>query len=137
GDVRRNGLHADPEEGVLRVAGLDQLRGDGLDGVDRNREADPDVPTRLALDLRGDADHPALRVEQRAARVALVDGRVGVDHVAWVFGPVWPVLALQKLDPGACWRWCCAIEKPKNGSIDGVVTTCVAVTWTTPGAARR
>src|SRR5207247_8391410 len=60
---------------------LDELRRDRLDGVDRHREADADVAAGLALDLRVDADHPALRVEERPARVALVDGRVGLDHV--------------------------------------------------------
>ena len=52
------------------------------DGVGGHGEADPDVavaaPARL--DLRVDADHPPVRVEQRPARVAGVDRRVGLDH---------------------------------------------------------
>src|SRR5215217_4773772 len=35
-----HGLRGDPEEGVFRMAGPDDLRGDGLDGVDRDRETD-------------------------------------------------------------------------------------------------
>src|SRR5262249_26850122 len=52
----------------------DRRRGD--------READAGVVARLALDLRVDADHAALRVQQRAAGVAVVDSRVGLDRVA-------------------------------------------------------
>src|SRR5215203_1819914 len=38
-----HGLRGDPEEGVFRMAGPDDLRGDGLDGVDRDRETDAHV----------------------------------------------------------------------------------------------
>src|ERR1700747_1857511 len=50
---------------------------------------------------------------------------------------MWPALSITKPEPSACWLWLWGTEKPKNGSIAGVLTTCVAVTWTTPGAARR
>ena len=69
---------------MLRVPGLDDLRRDRLDGVDRHREPDADVAARAGVagrDLRVDADHVAARVEQRAAGVALVQGGVGLDHV--------------------------------------------------------
>ena len=36
---------------------------------------------RIARDLRVHADHPALQVEQRPARVAVVDRRVGLDRI--------------------------------------------------------
>ena len=52
-----------------------------LDGVRRDREADAVVAAGVALDLRVDADHLALEVEQRAAGVAVVDRRVGLDRV--------------------------------------------------------
>ena len=81
GDARGNGLHPDPEERVLCVAGLDDLRLDRPDSVDRYREADADVPAAATLDLRVDADHAALRVEQGAAGVALVQRGVGLDDV--------------------------------------------------------
>ena len=50
--------------------------------ADRDREADPDGAARAAgRDLRVDADHLAARVDQRAAGVAGVDRRVGLDDV--------------------------------------------------------
>ena len=57
---------------------LHELGKDPLDHVDRDREAD-------ALggmnDGRVHADHPALRIEQRAAAIARVERSVGLDHV--------------------------------------------------------
>ena len=54
-----------------------------LDRRDRDREADPDAARRAVAggDLRVDADHAAGGVEQRAARVAGVERRVGLDDV--------------------------------------------------------
>src|SRR4029077_4849795 len=73
-DVRLQRLPFDPEERMLDLAALDQLSHDVPDGVDRDRESDADVALALAagLDLRVDPDHLALRVQQRAARVAVV-----------------------------------------------------------------
>src|SRR5213078_5297454 len=63
------------------VAGGRELREDGFGEVDWNREADPDRATRLR-DHRGvDPDGLALGVDERAAAVARVDGRVGLDEV--------------------------------------------------------
>src|SRR4029078_3758939 len=81
GDLGSDGLRADAEERVLRVPGLDDLRGDRLDGVDRDREAEPDGAAGVALDLGVDADTVAVRVEQRATRVAVVERGVGLDDV--------------------------------------------------------
>src|SRR3954462_3092197 len=49
--------------------------------VRRHREADADVPAPrpAGLDLRVDADHARVAVEQRAARVAGVDRGIGLD----------------------------------------------------------
>src|SRR2546423_11970112 len=61
--------------------GAELLR-DLFRGVDRDREPDADraaAPGRL--DLRGDADHPALAVDQRPARVARIDRSVGLNRV--------------------------------------------------------
>ena len=73
----------DPEVGVFDFAvGLELV--DLVSGrVDRDREADADVALAAAagLDLGVDPDHFAGRVDQRAARVAGVDRRVGLDHV--------------------------------------------------------
>ena len=49
--------------------------------VDRDREADALVRAGRALDLRVDADHASAGVEERAAGVAAIDLRVGLDRV--------------------------------------------------------
>ena len=56
-------------------------RDDRAHGVRRDREADAVRASRLALDLRVDADDAAAVVEQRAAGVAVVDRGVGLDRV--------------------------------------------------------
>jgi hypothetical protein len=72
---------------VCHGAVLHELLGDVAGGVDRDGEADADVATfgRGPLGQRGDggvdADDLAVRVDQRPARVAGVDGRVGLDGV--------------------------------------------------------
>src|SRR5687768_16977976 len=49
--------------------------------IARDGEADPLVATALREDHRVDADQLATRVDQRAARVARVDGGVGLHEV--------------------------------------------------------
>ena len=73
----------DAEPGVLRRArSRSAACDDRAGGVARDREADADVRVHgAALDLRVDADDAAVAVEQRAARVAVVDRRVGLDRV--------------------------------------------------------
>ena len=74
-------LDLDAEPRVLGVAGpISSLA--TVRAVDaRHREADADVRVdRPALDLRVDADHAAEAVEERAARVAVVDRRVRLDR---------------------------------------------------------
>ena len=61
---------------------------------DRDREAD--VLRAPGIGDRGvDADDPALRVDQRTARVAGVDGGVGLEHVFERAPAVGPDLAVQ------------------------------------------
>jgi len=81
--VRRDRARAEPDERVLDDALCDQLRRDILDGVDRNREADADVAAAAVrrLDLGIDANDPAARVQQRAARVAMVQRGIRLDHI--------------------------------------------------------
>src|SRR5215208_423466 len=75
----------------VRVHGLavrDQLAGDRAHRIGGDREADAGVVARVATDLRVDADHLALRVQQRAAGVAVVDRGVGLDRVGDAEAPV-------------------------------------------------
>src|SRR6185436_7757146 len=71
----------DPEEAAVDPAVLLELGEQAPGGVDRDGEADADVPAAGAarLDLRVDPDHAAGRVEERTAGVARVDRRVGLD----------------------------------------------------------
>src|SRR4051794_10953925 len=72
----------DAQVGVLGPTLRAQLPERMSDGLDRPRESDALAPTAGRLDLRVDADHLAAAVEQRAARVAVVDRGVGLDCVA-------------------------------------------------------
>ena len=78
---RRQVLGRDPDVGVGDAPVRDQLSHRAPGGVDRDGEADALGVARVAADLRVDADHAAAGVEQRAARVAVVDRRVGLDRV--------------------------------------------------------
>ena len=71
----RNGRRTRPAVSSSGSTRLDRRGGD--------READPDAARGAVAggDLRVDADHAAGRVEQRAARVAGVERRVGLDDV--------------------------------------------------------
>src|SRR5262249_39589512 len=74
----------DADGRVLGLPGLDDLGRDVADRVDRDREPDADVallPGRTRRDLRGDADHATGCVDQRAARVAVVDRCIRLDRV--------------------------------------------------------
>src|SRR6266516_4878980 len=71
----------DPHDGALDVARLHELLHHGAGEVDRDREAIARVVAGLARNGRVDADHLALDVHEWAARVAGVDGRVGLDEV--------------------------------------------------------
>ena len=59
---------------VLRICSNDVA-----DDVARRREADAFAAARLRVDEGVDADQPALGIDQRAAAVARIDGRVGLD----------------------------------------------------------
>ena len=80
--VRGDRADADADAAARDLAGA-QLRQQLADDVDRDREADADVALLLrAADDRGvDADDFAAHVQQRSARVARVDGRVGLQHL--------------------------------------------------------
>src|SRR5207248_10256889 len=55
-------------------------RHDAADVVDGDGEADAGRRARGADDGRVDADEPAAAIQERSARVARIDGRVGLDH---------------------------------------------------------
>jgi hypothetical protein len=71
----------DAERRTLHLAELDELLHDLAREVDRDREAVAHVEAGLGGDGGVDADHLAAHVHQRAARVAGIDGRVGLDEV--------------------------------------------------------
>ena len=71
----------DAHHGPLHVPALDQLLHHRAGEVDGNGEAVPGVEPGLARDRRVDADHLSTHVHERPARVAGVDGRVGLDEV--------------------------------------------------------
>jgi hypothetical protein len=76
--------HADAA--ALDLAVRDQLLLHVGRDVDRDREGETLVAAGARIDLRVDADHLALQVEERAARVAGIDRGVGLDerHIAAV-----------------------------------------------------
>ena len=80
GQCRRERLERDADPGIMDLAVLDQHVGDAGGQVDRNREADPVVAAAAGDDRRIDADHVAVHVDQRTARVAPVDRRIGLDE---------------------------------------------------------
>src|SRR5206468_6499631 len=92
----------DAEEGVLDLSALLELVGDLLRRVDRHREADPDrAVSARGRDLRVDADHATVAVDQRTAGVAGVDRRIGLDDMLDRESVRSLELALQRADdPG-------------------------------------
>ena len=74
-------LHRDAEVGTGHPPLVDQLVADPAGQVDRHGEGDPVVPPTPRRDGGVDAHHLSLQVHQRAATVARVDGRVGLQEV--------------------------------------------------------
>ena len=58
-----------------------QLLHDVLRHVRRNGEADADIAAGLRQNLRVDADELSARVHQRAARIPVIDWRVGLEKI--------------------------------------------------------
>ena len=78
----RRGSLLHPQRRRRVVPLRDQLRHHPVHRVDRHREADPGARARRAEDRRVHPDQPPRAVEERAARVARVDRRVGLDQPA-------------------------------------------------------
>src|SRR5690606_37051902 len=86
GNVLGDVLHMHAQRAALDLAVLQQLRGDGADHVSGNGETDADVAAGARQDGGVHANEPAAQVDERAAGVARVDGRVGLDEILEVLG---------------------------------------------------
>ena len=71
--------HEHPQIAVAHGAGLDQVADAVLGGVDRQGKPDPGAAAAARRNPGVEADYLTLQVDQRAAGVAGVDGRVGLD----------------------------------------------------------
>src|SRR5712692_7247956 len=80
-EIRRQILDHDADAAALHFAESDELLHDAARHGDRHREADADIAAARRQDRGIDADALALQVDQRAARIALVDRRVGLDEI--------------------------------------------------------
>jgi len=80
GQAAVDGLDGDTEIAALDFAARLELFNDVHGRIDGHGERQAHVAARAAEDLRIDADHFALAVEQRPARVARVDRDIGLDE---------------------------------------------------------
>src|SRR5215211_3439177 len=60
---------------------FDDLLHDAARHVNRHGEADPDVAASRGKDSGVDADELSAHVDQRAARIARIDRRIGLDEI--------------------------------------------------------
>jgi len=81
GVLGRYVVHADAEIAMLDLAVLDQLLGGGADDLRGNRKSCAGERSAVGDDEGVDADQFAMRVDQCAAGVAGIDGRVGLDEI--------------------------------------------------------
>ena len=81
GDFVGDLLDADAEPAAAKLAELAQLIDHAGNRLRGHREADADRAAGRRNDQRVDADHVAIKIEQRAAGIAAVDGGVGLDVV--------------------------------------------------------
>ena len=82
GIVGRDIVHADAQVAVVHRAGLDDGVGGGFGDLRGNGKARTGERAVVGDDEGVDADQLAVRVHQRAAGVAGIDGGVGLDEVA-------------------------------------------------------
>src|SRR6516162_3482441 len=78
-------LDGHPDVAAFDLAAADQLLHHLARHVDRHSEADPDIPSGWGHDRGVDADYSALEVDQRPARIARIDGRVGLNEILIAF----------------------------------------------------
>ena len=79
--LRRHLLHGHAQLRARDLALRPQLLHHALRHVHRNSEADTDVAAGLRQDLRVDANELAPGVDERAAGIPVVDGRVGLEEI--------------------------------------------------------
>src|SRR6185312_9730740 len=96
GNVVRNrlDLHAEPTAAHLTV--LLQLIDDARDRIGGNREADADRSARRRNDRRIHADDFTVHIEQRPARIALIDRRIRLQVI--IVGTGVDIAALRRDD---------------------------------------
>src|SRR6516225_9627952 len=80
-DIGSEILDRHPDLAAFDLAAADQLLHHLARHVDRHGKTDPDIPAGWGHDRGVDADYSALEVDQRAARIARIDGRVGLDEI--------------------------------------------------------
>src|SRR5215469_8395481 len=68
------------ERGAADAAGFDEIFGDAARGVQRNREADSGCGACGRINRAIDADHFAMRIEQRPAGISPIDCRVCLNR---------------------------------------------------------
>ena len=80
-------MHANTQLGVTYLASGHNLLRDAIGYIHGNSKRHALVTTRQGKYLRVDADHLTRHIDQRATRVAGVDGRIGLDEwhraIAW------------------------------------------------------
>ena len=81
GKLGRHRLDAHADPAALGLAELDELIDGALHDGRRNGEAETDRAAGRRDDRRVHADHIAVHVEQRPARITPVDGGVGLDEI--------------------------------------------------------
>src|SRR5713101_3597860 len=72
------GLHA--KESAMNAAVGDEVVGDAFRGVDGDSEADACGSSAGRVDRGVDANYFTVRIDERAAGIAAIDGRVGLDR---------------------------------------------------------
>src|SRR5206468_1798409 len=98
GDFVGDLLDADAEPAATKLAELAQRIDHADHGLGRYGKADADRAARGRDDQRVDPDDLAVEIEQRSARIAAIDRRIGLDVV--VVGPGIDVAVACRDDSG-------------------------------------
>ena len=97
----RSSMVDDPQVWIIKLPILDQARNDPLDSVDRNGKTDARI-NRLTdgvgaggFDGAVDADHFPVQVQERTARIAGIERRIGLDDIG--------IGEIPAVQPGSGW----------------------------------